>query len=421
MLTRRQLALRTTAVAATPWPVVAAGGEGDRLPRRSDVSFSPRNGAHSAANWHDIAKAFHATRIDWTYGSQAFVAEARRLGFSCTAALSPLVGATGDKSDRLRAKNGELIRAPWQPWPHAYWGCYNNQAFRRQFKDAAMKLIAAGATGIQIDDAAGNYVAANWGACWCNSCMQKAQGLGIDLASKMESFQRDSAREFFEWLFQQLPAIITTSNNNAGMNLDVPTPLFDFSIGEIELRHLDIAFLVRRFMALDAAGRRQIVTLRSNNVAANRRAIALVYACGGLMIVPWDVYLRSTPSGSERFFGRIEDFADLYALIRRHAAWFDDFKLVSVASKHISIAPNLLSSEASSDLAVLRQHGDGRLTLHVVSAPGTSGGAVRIRTRLRSAALATADGLRPLASRFEAGSLHIEIPPSITWAVVLIN
>lgn len=421
LLTRRQFALRTASVIATPQQVVAAV-HGDALsPQRSDISFSPRNGAHSAANWFDIAKAFHATRIDWTYGSEAFIAEVRRRGLPCTAALSPLVGATKHQNDRLRGKSGELIRAPWQPWPNAYWGCYNNQAFRQRFKDAAMKMIAAGASGIQVDDAAGNYVATGWGACWCNACTQKAHDLGVDLTQQMEAFQRDSTRDFFEWLFAELPANVSMSNNNAGLNLATPTRLFNFSIGEIEPRHLNPELLVRSFLALDAAGHRQVVTLRSNDVATNRRAIAMVYACGGLMVAPWDVYLRSTPSGSERFFGRPEDFADLYALIRRHAKWFDDFELIGVASRQIAIRPDLLSCENPSAFTVLRAHADGRLALHVVSTPERSGGVVRVRTRLRSAALATADDLRPLAIHVEGEYLRIQIPPSIGWVVVLIS
>jgi len=71
----------------------------------------------------------------------------------------------------------------------------------------------------------------------------------------------------------------------------------------------------------------------SRDVATTRKVIATCYACGGHLIVPWDVYMGT---GKPRYFGRPEDYADLYKLVRDHAARFDGYEDAAAVGKGIS-------------------------------------------------------------------------------------
>ena len=90
MLSRREF----TVAAAGLLSASPAGADATThlRPKLSDVSFSSRFGYDPNVDVFDLAKAFHATRIDWCYGSAEFIANARRRGYPLSAAMSPLLG-----------------------------------------------------------------------------------------------------------------------------------------------------------------------------------------------------------------------------------------------------------------------------------------------------------------------------------------
>ena len=59
--------------------------------------------------------------------------------------------------------------------------------------------------------------------------------------------------------------------------------------------------------------------------------IASLYALGGQVVVPWDVYDGNDAQGKgKRFFGAPDDYADLYAFVRAHPALFDNLESTPV-------------------------------------------------------------------------------------------
>ena len=54
-----------------------------------------------------------------------------------------------------------------------------------------------------------------------------------------------------------------------------------------------------------------------------RRTIAMTYACGGHGMVPWDVYM---PHNAPRYFGKPEQYADLFGFIRANSRFFDGYE-----------------------------------------------------------------------------------------------
>ena len=72
-------------------------------------------------------------------------------------------------------------------------------------------------------------------------------------------------------------------------------------------------------------------SLKPRSRAENRVAIATFYALGGVPLVPWDVYEGNDEKGqAKRFFGRPEDYGDLYAFVRKHPQLLDDKELAAV-------------------------------------------------------------------------------------------
>jgi hypothetical protein len=64
-----------------------------------------------------------------------------------------------------------------------------------------------------------------------------------------------------------------------------------------------------------------------------RRTIATAYACGGLCMVPWDVYM---PKDAPRYFGTPEQYADLFGFIRASAKYLDGYEDAAAIGKGIN-------------------------------------------------------------------------------------
>ncbi len=166
------------------------------------------------------------------------------------------------------------------------------------------------------------------------------------LKTAFTAFQKQAVRNFFVDVRAELDAyagkhVVISSNNIPGW--ESPYDLFNFGISELDEFNTNPSFLCERFDEALNKGKAQIFTMpkihRPNREILNlpkmdwdrdypelreltKKSIAGAYACGGHMMVPWDVY---QPYGRPRYFGKPEDYAHLFGLIRTYAGYFDGY------------------------------------------------------------------------------------------------
>lgn len=145
-----------------------------------------------------------------------------------------------------------------------------------------------------------------------------------------------------------------------------PLTIYDFA-----LRNRQAGKLQAYLMVLD----RKWET-NPNYVERNRRAIALTYAFGMLPFVPWDQYMYSNVP---RYFGKPEEYADLFWLVRNNRHLFDDHEEVFVTGRDSTglyqWPPNqLLGSELAEPRPPVRLNSRSALA-SVRKVPGKDGSA----------------------------------------------
>lgn len=351
-------------------------------PRYSDVCLSSRwKRPVNEDDPHDSLKAieaFHATRLEWAYiADRDFVRRIKDRGMTFAPVVNSMtfVGELrgAGKRGRIVDRHGEIVTAPWmRMWRASGWGCVNSPDYRASYLQRLKEFADLGADSIHVDDPGCNWTATRWGACFCEHCMEGfraflAEGLDADALKALDiddiarfdyaarldrdnaptgddfaaweggplkehfvRFQRRSVERFYPDVWDQLEhhagRRIPMTTNNAGQHWTFPFELFDWGVGELS-HHNAHPDRIRNFLrAARDLGKAQVFTLVSEDVGMNRRVIAFSYANGGHMIVPWDVYLRSTPEGSDRYFGRPEEYADLYGFVRANAEYFDGYE-----------------------------------------------------------------------------------------------
>jgi hypothetical protein len=312
-------------------------------PRYSDVCFSPRfRRPRDANDPHETmsdAKAFHATRFDWVYSSDpTWIAGCRRTGYWFTGTLNTILedtpGGNTREKGRILGRNGNRVAAPWmRDWPDpGYWGCVNSPAYREILFRHAKLLIDGGVDAIQMDDPDINVAAVRWGGCFCEHCRQKAQeqGRNLNQPADMLALQTESVEAFYPVIRKDIDQYakrrVPWSSNNYDGKTGFPYDLFDFGIAELPHESATPEKIYTKFATAARNGWQQIFTLKSDNVPLTRRVIATAYACGGHLIVPYDVYFGNKP----RIFFKPEDCADLYGFVRANAAGLDGYEDAAV-------------------------------------------------------------------------------------------
>lgn len=312
-------------------------------PKYSDVCFSPRwKRPRNADDPHETmrdAKAFHATRFDWVYSTDpVWIAECRRIGYWFTGTLNTIFpdapGVSTREKGRILDKDGNRVAAPWmRDWPNpGYWGCVNSPAYRESFLTHAKLLIDGGVDAIQMDDPDINVAAVGWGGCFCEHCRQKAQEQGRNLNQRadMLALQTESVKEFYAFVRKEIDQYakrrVPWSSNNYDGRTGFPYDLFDFGIAELPHQSATPDKIYGKYATGARNGWQQIFTFVSDNIPLSRRVIAMAYACGGHIIVPYDVYFGNKP----RLFFNPEDCADLYGFVRANAALLDGYEDATV-------------------------------------------------------------------------------------------
>ncbi|MEE4312700.1 MAG: hypothetical protein V2J62_12625 [candidate division KSB1 bacterium] len=315
-------------------------------PRYSDVCFSSRwrhpRSESDTLDTFETGEAFFATRLDWVYSTDPeWIAECRSRGYHFKAALNTILpdapGLKRWEKGRIKDKDGESVTAPWMRGWDSRWGCVNSPAYRSTYLAHARKCIQGGTDAFQMDDPGINHAAIAWGGCYCAHCRDRAivQGYDLDDAIQMHAFQKASVIDFYAGMRAAIDSMagrhVPFSCNNYKGGWDYfAYELFDYGTAELPhktARPDSIYHLLRKTRQL---GKAQIFTYVSENISHIRRVIAMTYTCGGHCIVPWDVYLKSTPTGSIRYYGRPEDYADLYGFVRANAAYFDGYEDAAV-------------------------------------------------------------------------------------------
>jgi hypothetical protein len=303
-------------------------------PKASDVCFSSR--VRHPANAADpldsfaTAAAFHATGFYWVYSAdKAWIEEVRKRGYSFQGTLHPpLYDTVGGKTrERGRVVNaqGESVALSWQAKQRMFMGCVNNPEFVENFFAHARHYVDAGAKSLHMDDQDMNLSAVRFGGCFCAHCQQKAAAART--APDSAEFQRQCTLDFYRVMFQRIDEYagrhVPISCNNYGGRVDDVSEMFDFGMAELPESRLSLESIGAILRQAEERGRRQVFTAVSRNREVTRRAIAAAYACGGQIIVPWDVYQGSDDS---RYFGKPDDYADLYGFVRANAALLDEYE-----------------------------------------------------------------------------------------------
>jgi len=440
-------------------------------PQYSDVCFSsrwrrPLNAQDPHETFRDAA-SFHATRLDWVYATDSsWIRECGKRGYSVGTALnSKLPDTPGGETRRLgriRNREGAFVTAPWMEGWDAWWGCVNSPEYRAIILEHACRCLDGGALYLHIDDPDMNYRAVEWGGCFCSWCHEEAAVKGLDLSDSltMRAFQRASVARFYEDFRHQIDEYagrrVPLSCNNYRAVWDVfPYAMFDFGMAELPEAEATPETIFDRLSVSRRLGKAQILTFVSENVDLTRRVIATAYALGSHVLVPWDVYLKSTTEGSVRYFGRPEDLADLYGFVRASGDFLDGYEEAAVAGLHdvaIGTPPPVTVHSTGGDILAVVRAKPGRPTaavvVHVIDWTGGGDSAVirldrgyllmegQVRATLLapppyaagSHASAQKSGeYSQLARRVEvavrltASHLECHIPPISPWGILLLT
>lgn len=144
-------------------------------------------------------------------------------------------------------------------------------------------------------------------------------------------FQVERTDGFFKWVRAELTQYTQnecpelSDNNRSFQDWDNPFRLtFDFTISELRNDNTTPGHIYERAQKARSLGKMQMFGTpktfgesydKTLMTRFRRQTIATCYASGALCRVPWDMFEQSQ-DGNERFFGKPENFADLFAYIR---------------------------------------------------------------------------------------------------------
>lgn len=322
--------------------------------------------------------------------TRAFVAKVEALGCTASGACANASLAGISRSgDAWHAKysvldlEGRSVEAPWmRAWPgHALWHCVNNPAARAAYLAYVKHQVDQGVRDLQRDDPSMNYGATRWGGCFCPHCVRGFRGYlrehataellerhGIqdleafdyaehlrrrgapagdefarypedDLRRLFNEFQRESTIAFHRWwregLNDHAGRYVPVSANNGAAHFDAVYEIFDHYIGELSYSRAQPETLHHIAQRSEELGKGQTMTMPLRRSAAEtsewvhttRKTIATAYALGMHIEVPWDTYLPVRGAvHPPRYFGKPEQYADLFALVRAGARFLDGYE-----------------------------------------------------------------------------------------------
>ncbi|MBC7405200.1 MAG: hypothetical protein H7252_05905 [Cytophaga sp.] len=361
-----------------------------RAPLGGDVFFSARRAQPEAAQ---IAKAFNANRIEWVYSTDfGYVDSLKLKGFitGLTLNANPKMEGYGYA---LNFDNLEII-APWMKTWGAKWATTASPVASSTILGQARRLVASGADAIQFDDPELQYSITKWGDSDFSSASlvgfqtyinrpevsQHAIRAGLIPSSTenyksflirthgvksaadyilrkksfpstvvWEKYLMTSVRDFHVSL-KKLLATEKGKYTPLSFNLDLHpqekslflADLADYVMAESsDYSVVDIALRTATARAVPTG---YVASILPRDIQSTRHAIALHYAMGATVVAPWDTYMPDIKGVPQpRFFGRSEDFSDMFKFIRRNRSLFDHSEAPAVAVIVIPIEATDLS------------------------------------------------------------------------------
>lgn len=349
-------------------------------PKESDVLFSPRFDRPEASG---VAAAYAANKMVWSYVEPGPTFDALR-GITAGqfgAAINNNIATPGDVGAAIDF-DGKTIVAPWMRARGSPWNSCASPATLRALKNRVAKQLAAGATAIQWDDAGMQFDASFWGV--GDFSAASLRGFQDWVSAKNAAgvttlITPDQAGNYRDWLRQTQKVIDNTDyiQRNArfpttplwraylqdivalcvgdlrryikatggadkalSLNLYTPypwsfnaflQPFADYVIGEVAPEHSGFHQISFIHAWLRSQGQRWAPVFPMADKTLLRQAIVATYAAGGNPVVPWDMYVpagaNDTPES--RFFGRPENFADLFRFARQQSRWLDGWEPLS--------------------------------------------------------------------------------------------
>jgi hypothetical protein len=360
----------TFADLATPrTPVPGAPNYGDVIVRNLRPHPAPGRVPDPYESLRMI-QAFHVTRLEWTYQlDAAFVQKLKAMGLTVGGAIEDDPGSRS-RLGRVTGQDGTFVTHKWFPKDRLV-GCANAPEFRAAWLEEARRSIDAGADLMQQDDPQ-MALRTDPPLCYCRYCQEAFAKYRATHgpAASYEDFQKESILEFHRDMHRALDAyagrhIPFSHNGAAGLSAkgDWVAPAFDFVNVEIEGKNTEPA----SFLPIVAAARGTplVFSHRERDVDRNRRFLALTYATGAWMMLPWDVYM---PGNQPRYFGAAADYGDLSGFIRASKTYLDGYE---AASSSISDGP-------TEDHSLAIESGSGNVFALARARPGMTGAPVII-------------------------------------------
>ncbi len=363
--------------------------------KASDVCLSYRF-ARKEATIEDLMRMWKPTRIEWSYvTTPETIQTVKKAGLVFVGSLNTIAWAGPDQDGVLF--DGSRMVAPWMQ--HFYsgkgvgWACVNKAPTLPRRIEHLKKLQTQGVNTIQHDDWMFNLHGVFWGGCFCKNCVtgfaryldenatpEDMEAVGVQtwkefdyldylrarlgrtstkdyldrrgqdpLCSHFRMFQLMSTRTYFEKLMLAGGDIRLTVNSNMTPPRIAQSFLLDMTdylVGETDVRsEADLWEIVSMLKMADALNLPQVLSpfpRGTPDVQLVRTAIALTYAMGHRMLVPWDVYIGKEP---ERWFGKVEEYGDLYDFVRENASLLDGYEAwgnvvvtAPISSNHAAMA-----------------------------------------------------------------------------------
>jgi len=357
------------------WPKPLLAG-----PKESDVLFSPRFDRPEASG---VAAAYAANKMVWSYvePGPTFDALRRSTAGQFGAAINNNIATPGNVGAAIDF-DGKPIVAPWMRARGSLWNSCASPATLRALKSRVAKQLNAGATAIQWDDAGMQFDASFWGVGDFSAASLRGFQDWVsakNVAGVTTLITPDQAGKYRDWLSQTQKVVDNTDyiQRNArfpttplwraylqdtvalcvddlrryikatggadkalSLNLYTPypwssnaflQPFADYVIGEVAPEHSGFHQVAFMHAWLRSQGQRWAPVFPMADKTQLRQAIMATYAAGGNPVVPWDVYVpagaNNTPES--RFFGRPEDFSDLFRFARQQSRWLDGWEPLS--------------------------------------------------------------------------------------------
>ncbi len=384
-------------------------------------------------NTLEAVRNFHVNYLVWSYiKDKDFIEKLHGMGCKFGNANSSLSVSNSKLGNTQKNLDGEPVTPPWmRVWdPKPTSTCVNHPATIDSFVRRFSKLISIGMDALQIDDPQMNVAARNYGGCYCKYCVkgfreyligkdlsdEKLAELGIEdienfdirkylkklrvkagddtfysdkwnlnLRDHYLQFQMESVQDTMEKVKSKLEEkfvkeLILSFNNGSGYWPFFAKTVYAYGIGEYNIRDVDPQKIYDKIVEISKIGKGQVFTMPKGHALVLpehepviRKFIAMVYACGGQTLMPWDIYLSSTPQGSKRYFGKYYDYADLSGFIRGAAELFEGYELVTASGYGIGKLmndPPVIVEADSSLTAVVRaktKQADAAVVVHLVN------------------------------------------------------